>query len=138
MAGKRSNPVVYLATAPNEVVAAIWADILAQNGVHCVIRSDNMCSAQYVFIQNMSREIDVLASKLKKAGEILEPFLKASKPETVNKEARKTRKYLITPKRHLSYYVLMWAMGLSLFWLIVLGFYVLIRWVRNVFETTVD
>jgi hypothetical protein len=78
--GRRNNPVVHLATAPNEAIANIWSDILAKQGIHSMIKTDNLWSAQYVFVHNLSCELHVLATKAKKAREILEPFLNAIKP----------------------------------------------------------
>lgn len=102
--GRRQNPVVYLATAPNEIVAQMWSDILLQQGIRSVVKTDNLWSAQYVFVQNLRCELHVLASKAKKAREILEPFLQAAKPPIRNRSQR----FVIS--RNSIIYVLFWAL----------------------------
>ncbi|MFC1873829.1 hypothetical protein ACFLYX_00845, partial [Chloroflexota bacterium] len=35
----RSDPLVHIATAPNEAVAHMWAGILEENGIRCLVKS---------------------------------------------------------------------------------------------------
>ena len=68
------DPLEHIATAPNEALAMMWAEILENEGMHCLTRSGNGRAAMYVSL--LSRcEIHVLATQAKKAKQILAPFL---------------------------------------------------------------
>jgi len=75
------EPLVYIATAPNESVANMWAGILEEHGIHCLLKSANLRAAMYAFTYNMTCQIHVLASQAERAKEILDPFLKANTRE---------------------------------------------------------
>jgi hypothetical protein len=129
--GLRHNPVVYLATAPNAVVAQMWTDILLQQGIHSVVKTDDLWSAQYVFIHNLSCELHVLASKAKKAREILEPFLKTVKTPIRNKARR------LVISRNSIIYVMIWAFCYNLLAFSVMGVCILYQVIRRqLTETT--
>jgi hypothetical protein len=72
---KGKEPLVRLATAPNEMIASLWKGILEENGINSMLKSVSfMESAQYT--RNVfPYEIYVLASEADKAREILTPFL---------------------------------------------------------------
>ena len=71
------EPVVYIATAPNESVANMWAGILEEHGIRCLLKSANLRAAMYAFTHNMTCRLHVLASQADQAREILSLFLKA-------------------------------------------------------------
>ena len=69
------EPLVRIATAPNEAIAHMWSGILEDNGIHCLLKSENLRAAMYVLPFNTQYEIQVLASEAVKATEILTPFV---------------------------------------------------------------
>jgi len=70
------EPLVYIATAPNESVASMWSGILEEHGILCLLKSANLRAAMYAFTYNMTCQIHVLASQAERAKEILGPLLK--------------------------------------------------------------
>ena len=70
----RNDPLVYATTAPNEPVAGFWRGILEDNGIKCVLKSDNLRAAQYVLWLNHWHEIWVLKSDLRTARALLKPL----------------------------------------------------------------
>ena len=73
--GKRHDPLVCIATAPNEAVAYMWAEILADHGIRCVLKGGDLKAAMYVFTYNLQYGVYVLASEAERAMEILTIFL---------------------------------------------------------------
>jgi len=74
---RRDNePIVSVAIAPNETVAYMWAGILEENGIRCMVKSGQLRAAMYVLPVNQQCEIYVIASEAEKAAEILAPFLR--------------------------------------------------------------
>jgi hypothetical protein len=73
---KQDEPLVHIATAPNEAVANIWSGILEEQGIPCLLQGGEVRPAMYV-LPYQPYEIYVLASEVKKAKKILAPFLKA-------------------------------------------------------------
>jgi hypothetical protein len=73
---QRDEPTVYLATAPNEMIADMWADILKEQGIGCWLKSGELRAAMYSLPYNQQCELHVLASAAERAKEILAPFLK--------------------------------------------------------------
>jgi Putative prokaryotic signal transducing protein len=71
------EPLVYIATAPNELVASMWSGILGEHGIRCLLKSADLRAAMYAFTYNMTCQIHVLASQAERAKEILSPFLMA-------------------------------------------------------------
>ncbi len=71
----RRDPLVHIATTPNEAVAYLWAGILEENGIRCLIKSGQLRAAMYVLPFNQQSEIYVLASETDRATRILAPFL---------------------------------------------------------------
>jgi len=72
---EQDEPLVHLATAPNEQVANMWSDILKEHGIRCLLKGGELRAAMYSLTYNQQYEIHVLASKAKKAAQILAPFL---------------------------------------------------------------
>jgi len=69
---KHDEPLVHIATAPDELMANMWAGILEQEGIHPLLKGGNL----YLFPLDPHCEIYVLASRADKATQILAPFLK--------------------------------------------------------------
>ena len=72
---KKDEPLVHIATAPNEAVANMWSDILKEHDIRCLLKSGKLRAAMYSLTYNQQYEIHVLASEAKKAAQILAPFL---------------------------------------------------------------
>jgi hypothetical protein len=71
----KNEPLVFVARAPNEIVATMWKGILEENGVQSMLKSVSfMESAQYAH-NLFPFDIYVLDSDSEKAREILTPFL---------------------------------------------------------------
>ena len=70
----QDEPLVYVITAPNEAVAGMWAGILENEGILCVLKSDNLRSAQYSLLTNQNFTIHVSESKASQAEKMLSPF----------------------------------------------------------------
>jgi len=62
--------LVRIATAPNEPIARMWADILKDEGVHCLIKSTDLMAALYMPAVS-PYEIHVLLSQAEQARAIL-------------------------------------------------------------------
>ncbi len=72
------EPLVYIATAPNEPLARMWAGILENEGIYSLVRGSDLGAAMYVPSLLSHSEIHVLASQAEKAREILIPLLEDS------------------------------------------------------------
>jgi hypothetical protein len=72
---RRSGPLSYLTTAPNEAVAGMWQGILAEHNIRSMIKGADLKAAMYALHYNLQCEIFVLDSDLERAREILEPFI---------------------------------------------------------------
>lgn len=70
----RTEPLVHIITAPNEAIASMWAGILEDNGIPCVLKSDNIRAAQYSLLYNQYQRIYVLQSMATEARNLLQPF----------------------------------------------------------------
>jgi len=71
-----NEPMVYVVTAPNEQIAFLWAGILEDNKIRCVLKSDNLRAAMYVLLTNHFYTIHVLKSSALRARRILSPLAK--------------------------------------------------------------
>jgi len=72
------EPLVYIATAPNEPLVRMWAGILENEGIHSFVKGIDWylgVSIPYLF---PNYEIHVLSSQAEKARKILAPLLKDS------------------------------------------------------------
>jgi len=69
---REDKPLMHIATAPNQFIADLWAAILEDNGIHCLVRRPDLAIAFQISPLNLSHEIHVLASQAESAIEILE------------------------------------------------------------------
>ena len=68
------DPLAHIATAPNEPIAMMWAEILENNDIRSLIkRQQDLVLAMQVPFAFSHCEIHVLASQAEKAKEILAP-----------------------------------------------------------------
>ncbi|MBM4445619.1 MAG: zinc-ribbon domain-containing protein [Chloroflexi bacterium] len=70
--GRGREPLVYVATAPDEVLASLWKGILEEEGIPSLIRRSDLTAAMYVLPGNTRCEIHVLASEAQRARDILD------------------------------------------------------------------
>ncbi len=80
----KEPPLVYIATAPNEVVANFWKGILDDNGIKNMLKSVNLVASLYVSLSMTQYEIYVLPEEADKAREILKPFIEAEENQENN------------------------------------------------------
>jgi hypothetical protein len=69
---KGHEPLVHIATAPDEVTAALWKEVLEDEGIRCLVKRDDLAAATFALTWNTQCEIHVLASESEKAKEILD------------------------------------------------------------------
>ena len=69
------DPLVHIATAPNEPLAIMWTEILENEGIHSLMKSRDLRAAMYMPSLLSHCVIHVLASQAEKAKQILAPFL---------------------------------------------------------------
>jgi hypothetical protein len=74
-----NNPLVHVATAPNEVIAAMWVDILEQNRIHALAKSGPLKAGLYAF--NEPVDIKVLKLQAEEAKQLLQPFIEPDTTE---------------------------------------------------------
>jgi len=72
---KLNDPLVHIATAPNEAVAGMWQGILSEQGIRSLVKGADLKAAMYALPFNLQCEILVLASDAERAKEILTPFI---------------------------------------------------------------
>ena len=72
---KGKEPLVRIGIARNEIIANIWKDALAENGINCLLRSINLVTSMYTSPITLQYEVLVLASDAEKAREVLTPFV---------------------------------------------------------------
>jgi hypothetical protein len=70
----RKEPLEQIAVAPDEITANIWKDVLAQNGIQCLLQSRHLEAAIYLSALKMDFGILVLKSQSIRAREILQTF----------------------------------------------------------------
>ena len=75
-----NKPLVHITTAPNEVVAQMWAQILEDDGIHCLIKRGTVTSDFFSLLTNtgVPAEIHVLSSQAQEAKEILDSLEESS------------------------------------------------------------
>lgn len=95
-AGK--DPLIHIATAPNEPLAMMWAEILENEGIYSSFKSRDLRAALYTPPLLSQCEIHVLASHAEKAREILVPFLR-EEPSWGSKAGRRGDKPVPTNPR---------------------------------------
>jgi hypothetical protein len=66
------DPIVYLATAPNEPLARLWADVLAEAGVRSLVKAVGPGVGAWASAATLEHELYVLRSRLPEARALLE------------------------------------------------------------------
>lgn len=74
-AKKPKEPLVRIVTAPNEMIAKMWEDILKEQGISGLLSTGSSALASSSTVVNMPIRMYVLASESRRAMEILAPFL---------------------------------------------------------------
>ena len=77
----RDEPLVHLATAPNEAVASMWSGILEDHGIQCLLKRGHLATMGYVLTAQHC-QVHVLASEAERATQILAPFLEDESPQS--------------------------------------------------------
>jgi hypothetical protein len=72
--GNKRESIVRIGTAPNDVVAQMWAEILQDEGIHCSMKMGRIAGDFLSLFTRMGVpvEIHVLASEAQRAKEILD------------------------------------------------------------------
>ena len=66
------DPIVYLATAPNEPVARMWADLLAGAGIRSLVKAVGPGIGAWGSAATLEHELYVLRSRLAEARALLD------------------------------------------------------------------
>jgi hypothetical protein len=61
------EPLVLIATAPNEIVANLWKEALIENRIKCLLRSVNLVESMYTAPITLQYQVLVLNSDAEKA-----------------------------------------------------------------------
>lgn len=72
---KRDEPLVKIATAPNEPIAQMWSGVLAEHNIPCLLKGGNLGAAMYIPTMILPHQLYVVASEWDRAKELLAPFL---------------------------------------------------------------
>ncbi len=65
----KENEFVYLATAPNQIIAEIWVDMLKQEGIASYFRSGNVMA--YTGLSFTPCQVMVIKSRLAEAADLI-------------------------------------------------------------------
>jgi len=68
---EKREPIVHIATAPNELVANMWSGVLAEQGIRCLLKGGGLQAAMYASPLSVNWSVYVLESQAEKALEIL-------------------------------------------------------------------
>ena len=68
---ERDEPIVYIATAPNELIAKMWSGILEEHGIRCLLKGGGLQAAMYASPLAVDWDVHVLESQAEKALEVL-------------------------------------------------------------------
>jgi hypothetical protein len=66
------GPLVQVAVAPNYVIASLWASVLEEEGIHCLVRGSDLMAAMYMLPMNATHQLYVVESQAEQAKEILD------------------------------------------------------------------
>ena len=69
------EPLVHVATAPSESIAYMWAGILEDNGIKCLVKSAELKAAMYFLPTHQQHEIYVLKPSAAKAKKRIKPIV---------------------------------------------------------------
>ncbi|MFC2020497.1 hypothetical protein ACFLU1_01705 [Chloroflexota bacterium] len=72
---KTDEPLVKIATAPNEPIAKMWSGVLADHNIQCLLKGGNLGAAMYIPPMILPHQLYVLESETARAKELLSPFL---------------------------------------------------------------
>jgi hypothetical protein len=75
MKPSRKKDLAFVARAPNEPIAQMWAGILENEGIHSVIKGQELTAAMYISSSASPCDIFVLSEQSEKAKEILQAFI---------------------------------------------------------------
>ena len=65
------DPVVYLATVPNEPLARMWADVLEEAGIRTMVKAVGPGIGAWASAATMEHELYVLRSQLPEAESVI-------------------------------------------------------------------
>ena len=71
MTQSNDDPVVYLATAPNEPLAQLWVEILADAGIRAMMKPVGPGYGAWGSAATLEHELYVLRSRLEEAAAVL-------------------------------------------------------------------
>lgn len=74
------GPLVQVASAPNYVIASLWASVLEDEGIHCLVTGSDLMAAMYTLPLNASHQLHVLESQAEQAKEILDSLTEEPPP----------------------------------------------------------
>jgi hypothetical protein len=83
---KFDDRIMRIATAPNEPIAYMWAGILENNGIYCLLKSSNLKSAMYSLLTNQQYSIYVFRTTALRAKRVLSPFEKSQQEYVGSRE----------------------------------------------------
>jgi|WetSurMetagenome_2_1015567.scaffolds.fasta_scaffold552647_1 hypothetical protein len=87
MKPSKKKDLAFVARAPNEPIAQMWAGILENEGIHSVIKCQELTAAMYISSSASPCDIFVLPEQSETAKEILLPFVEDSeKTESEDQE----------------------------------------------------
>jgi hypothetical protein len=72
---RTDEPLEYVATAPNEIIAKMWEGLLKERGITSLLTAGDAAVGGYGPILSVPVKIHVLASKVKHAKKILAPYI---------------------------------------------------------------
>jgi hypothetical protein len=72
---RTAEPLVNIATAPNEPIAFMWQEILEEEGIHSTLRTSDLTASMYAPSGLFQCKVYVLASQAEKAKNILLPLI---------------------------------------------------------------
>ncbi len=72
---KPREPLVKIATAPNQIEAEMWKGILQENGIPAMIKNTSFLQVTQTIFDFNPVEVYVLASNSERAREVLVPFV---------------------------------------------------------------
>lgn len=74
------DPIVFLDTAPNEPLAQMWADVLADAGIRTLLKTGGPGVGAWASAATMEHELHVLRSRLPEARGILDELKREDDP----------------------------------------------------------
>jgi len=78
MTPSKKKDIAFVTRAPNEPIAQMWAGILENEGIHSVIKCQELTAAMYISSSASPCDIFVLSEQSETAKEILQAFIEES------------------------------------------------------------